>query len=166
MGTSEATAGAVKTAQTPKPGQVPDPLGLGALVTERKREYPVGTRRLTGAGYVSVKVYAAEGGGALWEAEHRLVLERHLGRRLWDDEEARHRAGVERWDNRLESLELWRGGRPVKLALPRKPAKKRTNWKRRHLQLLAALEQADVDAWLQRLDSDVAAELETLLTPP
>jgi hypothetical protein len=45
-------------------------------------------------------------------AEHRLVMEYHLGRALFPDETVHHRYG-DRSDNRIERLELWSSMQPA-----------------------------------------------------
>lgn len=62
---------------------------------------PVGSTRSAGSGYVTEKTETGE-----WVIQHRLVMQRKLGRRLARTEYVHHKNGI-RSDNRLENLELW-----------------------------------------------------------
>lgn len=66
----------------------------------RDRELVRGTRYENGQGYVVVKT-----GIRAFELEHRLVMERHLGRELTSEEHVHHLNGVKA-DNRIENLVL------------------------------------------------------------
>jgi hypothetical protein len=87
--------------------------GLCGMHYNRLRRYgdpgPAERRRAeNGAGHVGKSGYRAfkptKSGKQI--LEHRMVMERHLGRYLWPFENVHHRNG-RRADNRLENLELW-----------------------------------------------------------
>ena len=71
------------------------------------KERPVGAKRPDGNGYTLVKTKSG------WQYEHRLEMERVLGRPLTAEESVHHKNGIKD-DNRLDNLELWHtlGGQP------------------------------------------------------
>lgn len=72
----------------------------------KKMGYPVGTRKITRNGYMTVKNIDGE-----WEFEHRAVMAEILGRPLVSGENVHHKNG-DRLDNRPKNLELWSDRQP------------------------------------------------------
>ena len=73
----------------------------GAAGEVSPRRAPRGAGHLNKEGYRNIRLASGK-----LVAEHRLVMEKHLGRKLERWENIHHRNGV-RHDNRLENLELW-----------------------------------------------------------
>jgi hypothetical protein len=74
-----------------------------AGVPERKKFFE--PRNLK-SGYVQVHV------DGKWKMEHRVVMERHLGRPLTPEETVHHKNG-HRADNKITNLELWTSKHPA-----------------------------------------------------
>ena len=66
------------------------------------RERPIGSTRINGEGYVLEKVALGKNG---WKFQHRIVLEKKLGRALAPNEEPHHKNHI-RSDNRPSNLKL------------------------------------------------------------
>jgi hypothetical protein len=63
-------------------------------------------RSLRTDGYVEVREIGQRGKPGRWGLEHRVVMEQHLGRRLYPHETVHHRSG-DKSDNSIGNLELW-----------------------------------------------------------
>ncbi len=74
----------------------------------------VGKRHLSGSGYVYVYSPdhpSVKGKEYRYVAEHRLAMEKKIGRLLVKGENVHHKNGVKN-DNRISNLELWSGPQP------------------------------------------------------
>lgn len=85
------------------------------LTTPIKVQAPKGSGYVNSSGYVVVRVNGRQ------MVEHRAVMEQHLGRPLWPDENVHHVNGI-RDDNRLDNLELWSTSQPAGQRVPDKVA--------------------------------------------
>lgn len=72
-----------------------------------------GGRIKDGKGYIRINTpeHPNATGTGKYVPEHRLVMEKHLGRYLTKEENVHHKNGI-RDDNRLENLELWSKSQP------------------------------------------------------
>ncbi len=71
-----------------------------------------GGRHVTKHGYARVLTHKGKTGNGLYEYEHRVVMEKMLGRALELGEQVHHKNGV-RDDNREDNLELWTRAQPT-----------------------------------------------------
>lgn len=88
---------------------------LASAKTGPKHSSWKGGRRVASTGYI--EVYEPEhpnafGHGRKYVFEHRLVMEKYLGRYLTSGEAVHHINGI-KTDNRLENLELWASSQPT-----------------------------------------------------
>lgn len=83
-------------------------LELTPLRTTRPAQWS--TWNLQSTGYVAR--WKSVKGERIYQAQHRYVMEQHLGRPLRSDESVHHRNG-DKSDNRLENLELWSRYQPA-----------------------------------------------------
>lgn len=105
--------------------------------------------RRKGEGSINTDGYKLVWVGDKMVYEHRLVMERHLGRELLRHETVHHVNGV-RLDNRLENLELWSSSHP-----PGQRVADKIAWAREILALYATLPSQDqVDIHTKETHSD------------
>ena len=63
-------------------------------------ESPLGTRKILNTGYVLIKDKSG------WLVEHRVAMEKKLGRKMLKGESVHHKNGIKH-DNSPDNLELW-----------------------------------------------------------
>ena len=82
-------------------------LGQDMDAPKRHARLPPGSTRTNTDGYQQTKDENLK-----WVATHRLVMQRHIGRKLGSSEEVHHVNGIKA-DNRIENLELWSSSQPA-----------------------------------------------------
>jgi hypothetical protein len=69
-------------------------------------------KKINRQGYVQIRTVKGDGKNGTYELEHRLVMEKNIGRKLFDHETVHHKNGIKD-DNRIENLELWSKAQPA-----------------------------------------------------
>lgn len=86
---------------------------IGLCSMHRQRQYKHGdpTIKLNGDGWIDQSGYKKRIIDGKHVFEHRLVMEKHIGRKLFAHEKVHHINGI-RDDNRIQNLELWSTSQP------------------------------------------------------
>ena len=89
---------------------LPMDVPIGMLPKKQRDREPIGTKKHH-QGYVYVRVPRGRGISEGWRSEHRVIMEKHIGRPMKKHENVHHKNGIKD-DNRIENLELWSRSHP------------------------------------------------------